>query len=359
MPSASLALHGLPSWYYLCTFFAALAVVVTSTPIVRAIALNFGYVDLPSARKVHRQPIPRIGGIAIFVGTAVALLIVYLLGGMELLTAKTIPGILGVSLGSVCFFLIGLTDDLIGLSPIARLLLQCLVASLAWLIGVQIEFLTIPGLGLVQLGWLSLPMTVIWLAGVVNAINWIDGLDGLASGVSGIAATVIFVICLYTGQPAGALLVLALAGSLLGFLVYNFNPARIFMGDGGSYFIGFLLAGVSAIDLVKGATATAILLPILILAIPILDMSVVIFVRLRKGCSPFIADKQHLHHRLLKAGLSHRSTVFVIYAMTLWVGSLAIAFAGIPSSPVILGSATGILAYMIWKAWRSIRQSES
>lgn len=358
MSSSPFFFNSLQSWYYLIALLAAFSVVMICTPIVRTIALRCGKVDLPSARKVHQQPIPRLGGITICTGTLVALLITCVLGALNLFPHEAIPGIIGVGLGSICFFLIGLVDDLIGLSPITRLVLQCGVASLAWLIGVRIEFLSLPGLGLIQLGWLGLPLTVIWLTGVVNAINWIDGLDGLASGVSGIAAVVLSIICLHTGQLAPALIMLALSGSLLGFLFYNFNPAQIFMGDGGSYFIGFLLASVGVIGLAKSATATAILLPFLILGVPIFDMTAVIITRLCGGSSPFTADKRHLHHRLLKAGLSHRLTVLVIYTIALWVGSLAIAFVGISSSLAIFGSSTSLLGYMTWKALQSVQQTK-
>lgn len=237
----------------------------------------------------------------------------------------------GVTLGGLAFFLIGLADDLFSLSPFIRLLMQATVAAVAWWMGVQIDFLNVPFDGLVQMGWLSLPITVIWLVGMANAINWIDGLDGLAAGVSGIAAVVMLVVTLFMQQPAAGLIAAALAGGALGFLRYNFNPAQIFMGDGGAYFMGFTLAGVGVIGLVKSTAVTAVLLPYLILAVPIVDMSAVILARLRHGKSPFVADKRHLHHRLLQAGLSQRLAVLFIYSLTLWVGSLALAFAGVPS----------------------------
>lgn len=225
--------------------------------------------------------------------------------------------------------------------------------------GVQIEFLTVPFVGLVSLPvWISVPVTVIWLVGMVNAINWIDGLDGLAAGVSGIAAVVMMIVCLFMNQPAAALIAAALAGGALGFLRYNFNPAQIFMGDGGAYFMGFTLAGVGTIGLVKSVTTVAVLLPYLILAVPILDMSAVIFDRIRSGRSPFIADKRHLHHRLLQAGLSHRLTVLFIYVLTLWVGTLALAFSGIPSGLGYAIGATVLLSYTGWKVSRHARQQQ-
>jgi UDP-GlcNAc:undecaprenyl-phosphate GlcNAc-1-phosphate transferase len=223
---------------------------------------------------------------------------------------------------------------------------------------VDIEFLSIPGMGIVPLAaWISLPVTVVWLVGMANAINWIDGLDGLAAGVSGIAAMLMMVVALFMNQPAAALVAAAVAGGSLGFLRYNFNPAQIFMGDGGAYFMGFTLAGVGVIGLVKGVTTAAVLLPYLILAVPILDMSAVILARLRQGLSPFVADKRHLHHRLLNAGLSHRFTVLFIYALTLWVGSVALAFSGMPSGLAYALGATALLSYAAWKARRHTSRS--
>jgi UDP-GlcNAc:undecaprenyl-phosphate GlcNAc-1-phosphate transferase len=277
-----------------------------------------------------------------------------LLGGTDFLNLELI----GLGLGGICFFLIGLIDDLVGLSPITRLVLQSAVASLVWLIGVRIEFMPLPGIGAIQLGWLSLPITIIWLAGVVNAINWIDGLDGLASGVSGIAAITLFIICSSTGHPLAALFALALSGSLLGFLFYNFNPAQIFMGDGGSYFIGFLLASIGVVSLFQTPSSIAIPIPFLVLAVPIVDMSAVIIARVSTGSSPFKADCRHLHHRLLKAGLSHRFTVLVIYTLALWSGSLATVLMGIANSYVFFASATSLLAFMTWKILSSLRQTE-
>lgn len=349
--------------YHILAFAISAAVVLCSTPVVKQIALRSGRVDLPGDRKVHNRPMVRLGGVSIYLGTLLALLLVWWLGGFIDSTGQHLPPgkeyeIWGVTVGGLVFFLIGLLDDLFGLSPITRLLLQGVVAALAWKVGVQIEFLTIPFVGLVSLPDLvSLPITVIWLVGMANAINWIDGLDGLAAGVSGIAAVVMLMVSLFMHQPAAGLIAAALAGGTLGFLRYNFNPAQIFMGDGGAYFIGFTLAGVGVIGLVKSVTTAAVVLPYLILAVPILDMSAVILDRLRSGKSPFIADKRHLHHRLLNAGLSHRLTVLFIYALTLWVGSLALAFSGMPSGLAYALAATLLLTYAGWKVRKHARQT--
>lgn len=339
-----------PQIYHLVAFLISAFVVLWTTPVVKKIGLKSGRVDKPNERKVHDRPIVRLGGVSIFAGTIIALLIVWQAGGFGILPPEKESEIWGVTLGGLGFFLIGLADDLFNLSPFVRLLMQAIVASWAWHSGVQIEFLTIPGVGLVTLpdaiGWL---ITIIWLVGMANAINWIDGLDGLAAGVSGIAAIVMLIVSLFMHQPAAALIAAALAGGSLGFLRYNFNPAQIFMGDGGAYFMGFTLAGVGVMGLVKSTV------PYLILAVPIVDMSVVILARLRHGKSPFAADKRHLHHRLLQAGLSHRLTVLFIYTLTLWVGSLALAFAGLPKGVAFALGATLLLGYTSWQVWRTSR----
>lgn len=348
--------------YHLISFLVASLVVLWTTPIVKKIALKSGRLDKPGGRKIHKRPMVRLGGVSIFAGTIAALLIVWWTGGFGILPPNKEYEVWGVILGGIAFFLIGLADDLFGLSALSRLVIQSIVAGFAWAAGVQIDFLTIPLVGLVTLpDWISLPITIIWLVGVVNAINWIDGLDGLAAGVCGIAAVVMLIVCLFMKQPAAALIAAALAGSCFGFLRYNFNPAQIFMGDGGAYFMGFTLAGVGIIGLVKGVTTVAItvavILPYIILAVPILDMSAVILDRLRRGKSPFTADKRHLHHRLLQAGLSQRRAVLFIYSLTLWVGTLALAFSGMPSGLGYAIGATVLLSFTSWRVWKTSRQS--
>jgi UDP-GlcNAc:undecaprenyl-phosphate/decaprenyl-phosphate GlcNAc-1-phosphate transferase len=350
----------LSSVYLVCAFLTSALTVWAITPTVKQAALQWNVVDRPNHRKVHQKPMVRLGGVAIFAGFMVSLFSLWILHAFDSIPAAKTTEMWGLILGAVAFFAIGLADDLLNLPPLTRLVIQIGVASLAWYSGVQIDFLTIPGMGLVKLPEiLSLVMTVVWLVGMANAINWIDGLDGLAAGVSGIAAISMLVTCVFMKQPASALLAASLAGSSLGFLRYNFNPAQIFMGDGGAYFIGFALAGISITGLVKSVTTMAVLLPYLILAVPILDMSAVILDRLSRGKSPFIADKRHLHHRLLSAGISHRRTVLFIYSLTLWVGSLAMAFSGVPSGLGYASAATTLLGFNGWQVWRIARESEA
>ena len=340
--------------YYLVAFVTSLVVVLIFTPIVNRVGHMTGYVDQPNERKIHKRPMVRLGGVAIFMGFMVALVTVWILGAFGLPSYEKEWEVWGVVIGALLFFCIGLADDLFSLSPVMRLFLETVAASLAWYWGVKIEFLSLPFVGgLFDLGWFSLPITIFWLVGMANAINFIDGVDGLAAGVAGISAVVMLIVSLFLHQPGAALIAAALAGGSLGFLRYNFNPAQIFMGDGGAYFMGFTLAGLGAIGLVKSVAVTAVLLPYLILAVPLLDMSAVIISRLSQGRSPFSADNRHLHHRLLKAGVSQRMTVLFIYALTLWVGSLALGFSNIPSGWGFAIAATVILLYVSWQIWRT------
>lgn len=341
---------------YLVAFLAAACVVLWATPVVKAVGIRSGQLDFPDERKIHQQPMVRLGGVSIFFGNLVALLLLWGAGAFGGLRTEQEYEIWGVTIGGVLFFLIGLADDLFHLSPFSRLLMQFGVAAAAWGVGVRIEFVNLPGRGIWPFPvWLSLLITLLWLVGMANAINFMDGLDGLAAGVSGIAAVVMLIVTLLLDRPAAAMLAAALAGACLGFLRYNFNPAQIFMGDGGAYFLGFTLAGIGVIGVAKGVTTLAVALPFFILAVPILDMSTVILKRLARGKSPFHPDKGHLHHRLLKAGLSQRHSVLLIYAMTLWGGSLALALAGLPAGGTYLGGASLVLAGVAWGAWQRQR----
>jgi len=319
------------------------------TPLVHKVGLQWGYVDQPGKRKVHQQPIVRIGGVAIFTGMMLSVLVLFLSNQFHTLATPALLQIVGILLGGAGFFLIGLLDDIFNLSPFIRLFLQGLVVCLSWTFGVRVDTLPIPFVGAVSTGVLSLPITFFWLAGVANAINWMDGLDGLAGGVSAIAAVGFSLLCWH--NPPLASIGFALAGSLLGFLRYNINPARIFMGDGGSYFIGFTLAAIGSVGFMQGATFTTAFLPFLILAIPIADMVRVIVSRLWDRKSPFFPDQRHLHHKLLKANFSVRASVKFVWCLMVWFGSWAAIVAAIPYSVAALLATSVLLGIVSQPLW--------
>ncbi|MEB3159396.1 MAG: MraY family glycosyltransferase [Synechococcus sp.] len=317
-------------------------------PLVLKLGLRHGLIDQPDPRKQHATPMVRLGGVGMVFGFCVALAVTWGIGGFGLLEANRDQLIWTTLAGSLCFFVIGLADDLFALSPWPRLAGQVAVSIVVWSQGVRIGAIDFPWLGdsasaLVLPDLLSLAATVIWLVGITNAINWLDGLDGLAAGVAGIAAIGLLSVSFSLSQPAAGLLAAALAGSCFGFLRHNFNPARIFMGDGGSYFLGFTLASVSIVGPAKGLTTVSLLLPLLILSLPLADMSAVIMGRLSDGHSPFYPDRRHLHHRLLRAGFSHRRTVLLIYVFTQWLAALAMVVANVEMRFLWLALATAVL----------------
>jgi len=330
------------------SFVLAAGITTSLVPVVRSFGLRLGLTDKPDPRKQHSTPMVRLGGIAMVLGFGLALTAIWLLGGFGLLAPARDQLIWSTLAGSLCFFLIGLADDLFALSPWPRLAGQVVVSSVIWSEGVRIGAIDLPwlsaaGTPIVLPDSLSLIATVIWLVGITNAINWLDGLDGLAAGVAGIAAVGLVSVSFSLHQVAAGFLAAALAGSCLGFLRHNFNPARIFMGDGGSYFLGFTLAAVSIVGPAKGLTTVSLLLPLLILSLPLADMSAVIMGRLREGRSPFHPDRRHLHHRLLRAGFSHRRTVLLIYVFTQWLAALALVVANAEMRFLWLALATAIL----------------
>ena len=341
-----MTIHGI----YAAAALISGGIALGATPLVKSVALKFKQLDTPSARKVHHQPTVRLGGVAIFTATLLSLLCIWMTGALRNFTSETLATLSLLLLGGSGFFLIGFADDLFDLSAFNRLWMQGAIASLLWGLGLQINTLTLPGLTEpVLLGWLSLPITVFWMAGVVNAINWIDGLDGLATGITSIAAATLITLGIALSQPVTALVGAALLGSLLGFLVYNYSPATIFMGDGGSYFIGFILAGLCIVGPQHSNSPFATLLPLIILAIPLGDMTYVILSRLYRRQSPFSADNLHLHHRLLSRKLTHETTVWIMYMLTLATSSLALVLLGIASALTLFVGLTVLLCFLAWQ----------
>jgi len=280
-----------------------------------------------------------------------AVLLGWLSGFLPATPAYLSLQLIGILLGGTGFFLIGLLDDIFHFSPFIRLFLQGLVVCFSWVCGVRVDVLPVPFVGAVSTGLLSLPITFFWLAGVANAINWMDGLDGLAGGVSAIAALVFGLICWQ--NPPLALVALALAGSLVGFLRYNLNPARIFMGDGGSYFLGFTLAAIGAVGLMQAPLLGSVALPFWVLAVPISDMTRVILSRLWDRKSPFFPDQRHLHHKLLQAHFSVRAAVRLVWSLSAWFGSWVLVAAALPYSPIALVLSSGLLILTSFPLWQA------
>ena len=280
-----------------------------------------GLVDVPNERKIHTKPISRIGGVAIWASTMLTFLCLVLMSYYPY--GKLMSGIL---LGSSLMFLLGLIDDIYGLGAKFKLLVQVSIATIVYLLGVQIN--TIPFLNLDLAWWLSYPITMLWIVVISNAVNFIDGVDGLAGSVVTVNALTlaILAITLSPPNPISALIGFILAGSMLAFLTFNFNPAKIFMGDSGALFAGFLLATISITGVMKVATLS-ILLPFVVLAVPIIDITYASLRRIAKGKSPFVADAEHIHHKLLHAGFSQKKTVVILTSVAILAGGLACLFA--------------------------------
>ncbi|MBS3969450.1 MAG: undecaprenyl/decaprenyl-phosphate alpha-N-acetylglucosaminyl 1-phosphate transferase [Clostridia bacterium] len=315
----------------------AFLVAFISTPIVLRLAKKWGAMDAPCDRKVHTFAMPRMGGLAIYAGFIAAVL------ATQTIDAK----LAGILIGCTIIVLLGIADDIKGLSPKVKLAGQTLAALVVVLFGVKVSILTNPFADVLFLEnfKLAIPFTVLWIVGVTNAVNLIDGLDGLAAGTSGIAAVTIGVVAFLEGHLAVAVLAIILAASVFGFLPFNFNPAKIFMGDTGSMFLGFTLSVLAVVGLTKSTTVISVFIPVVILGIPIFDTMYAITRRFLNGTPIFQADKEHLHHQLLNMGLTHKQTVLVIYAVNLCLGSSAVLMSLIapPQAVVILIGLTVIM----------------
>ncbi|HXF35726.1 MAG TPA: MraY family glycosyltransferase, partial [Actinomycetota bacterium] len=338
---------------YLIVFGASAGVAFLATPLVRLLALRTGAVDHPSDRKVHPRPTPTLGGLAMFLGLLAGLGASRLLPVFDELNRRSSEP-LAALVAATAIVLVGAIDDLRGISPPAKVAGQVLAAGLMILAGVQLLWFVLPGLGVLALSPdLAVPLTVLWTLAIVNAVNLIDGLDGLAAGMVAIAATAFFVYMERSpstfGAGSGAALLSAIAaGVAVGFLPWNFHPARIFMGDSGAMLLGVLLA-VATISGVgrnpyppTGGDVAVILIPLfvplLVLAIPLLDVCFAIVRRVRRGRRITAPDKEHIHHRLLDIGHSHRGAVLLMYLWSVLISGSGLAVAFIDSRPLVAGT---------------------
>jgi UDP-GlcNAc:undecaprenyl-phosphate/decaprenyl-phosphate GlcNAc-1-phosphate transferase len=304
--------------FLLPVFIIAFFTTMLLTPIVKKIAIRKNILDTPSERKMHKKPIPHLGGIAIYAGFIVSLLF-----SVTVLKIPLSP-LFGILIGSSIIVVLGLLDDIFSLKPTYKLLGQIFAAFATYSCGISINFITHPAGGIAYLDLLSLPLTIIWIVGIINTINLIDGSDGLAAGVSAISACVLTFVAFRMGQIPAAVLAIIIFGNCLGFLRYNFSPAQIFMGDTGSMFLGYLLATISIIGVLKTTITLSLVVPLLVLGIPILDTAFTIIRRMKNKQAIFKPDKGHFHHRLLNLGLSHKQVAIYIYICSILLGSFAI-----------------------------------
>jgi len=342
--------------HVLSLVFIALLVTVLLTPVVRRLSVQWGLVDEPDARKVHTKPVSRLGGVAIFAGFMAAVAAQWIgevFFDLPGLFVDTRTELIGVLIGMVLIFLLGLLDDIYTLGPGIKFMGQLVAASVVVIAGLRIDFIGSPLSGnLVALGLLGIPITLIYIAGFTNVINLIDGLDGLAAGVTAIAASTFLVLALQASHWGAAALSAALIGACIGFLRYNFNPASIFMGDSGALFLGFALATISLMGVMKTVAAIALAVPLLIIGVPVFDTGSAIIRRLKHKRPIQEADKGHIHHRLLGRGFDQRQTVLIIYA---WSGALAVGALAMRWSPgvikyvafLVLAILTGFMAYWL------------
>ena len=313
---------------FVTTFSCAIAGSALLTPLVEKLAVHCCAIDKPNERKVHKKPIPLWGGIAIAAGFILAVIISIFAFDIvrKAIDDKTTRNLIGIAIGGVLMLVVGMIDDKISIPAKVKLLCQIVIAVILIKFDVVITFLTIPGKGLVFLPtWFSWFATIFWIVGFTNAINLMDGLDGLLAGVSTIFALLFFIVSFLKGQYIVALLMMGLAGASLGFLRYNFNPARIFMGDTGSLFLGFMYASLSIMGALKVASTAALFIPLLIMGLPVLDTSFAIIRRFLKRKPIFSPDKEHVHHRLLSYGLSQKQAVFYIYLISGTLGAIGLS----------------------------------
>lgn len=327
---------------YFVPFLIALIVAYVLTPGVKKLAIKVGAVDKPNERKVHTHAIPRLGGLAIYVGFMAAVLF----------CVPVRHELLGLLLGCTAIVALGIWDDICNIPAKVKLVGQIVAACIPIAFGIQIEWLTNPFGTLIVLPELvAIPVTIFWIIGFTNTVNLIDGLDGLAAGVSFIASVSMFLLAYTMNQYLPAMIIVAMAGAALGFLQYNFNPAKIFMGDTGSMLLGYTMAVAAVLGLVKTAATIALVVPLIALGLPILDTLFAIIRRKMSGVPIFQPDKGHLHHRLLALGMSQKQAVLIMYFVSIVLGIVALFVANV-SYQTGIATVLVVLAVIIYTAKR-------
>lgn len=328
----------------LLAFVVSLVIAYLMTPPVKDFAGRVGAIDVPKdERRVHDHPIPRMGGIAIFLGFVISLL----------LFVNMSTQVMGLLVGAVIIAVMGAVDDIVNLSPMVKLAFQLLAAIVAVRSGLVFDVISNPNVfaeeTTIEIGFLSVPLTILWIVGCTNAMNLIDGLDGLAVGVAAISSTSMLIVSLLVAEPVVSVILAALTGACLGFMPYNMNPAKIFMGDVGSQLLGFVLATASIMGLFKMHAIFTFFVPMLSLALPLTDTIFAFCRRISHGQSPFHADRGHFHHRLLAMGLSQKQAVAVLYTISGVMGLLAVILAAdTPAQRVICLVVIGLLLIGMW-----------
>ncbi|MFQ5456839.1 MAG: glycosyltransferase family 4 protein [Myxococcota bacterium] len=317
---------------YLIVLIAAALVTLFATPLARHAALRLGVVDRPGARKVHMTPMPLLGGLALAAGFAAGCVLGFGLDGERIIGSP----LMGLAAGAFLILLLGVYDDRFGADAKLKLSVQTLAAILVVASGSRIAILTNPLGGHWHLGVLAVPISILWIVGITNAMNLIDGLDGLATGIGAIVSLTLLAIAIPDPVTFIPITAAALAGACLGFLRFNFPPARIFLGDTGSLLLGFLIAVIGMQGFLKGATALALLVPLLAVGLPVIDTALAILRRSARRTHLFRADREHLHHRLVRIGLSQRQAVAVMYWVSVFLALTALTLRDLPPQKGIL-----------------------
>ena len=341
------ALLALPFvWRLVLAIGLSVTVSFMATPAVKRMAYKIGAVDVPKdGRRMHDHPIPRLGGLAI----ALAFILV------SLLTVELDHQMQGIMLGGIVILVLGVLDDSLTLPALPKFIVQIVAASIVVAHGCAIQFITNPFSSEVgacfDLGVFAVPVTIIWIVTLTNAVNFIDGLDGLAVGVSGISAGTMLVISLLVAEPQVAMVMACLLGACIGFIPYNKNPATIFMGDTGSTFLGFILAAMSIQGFFKLYAIISFVVPFLILGVPIFDITFAVLRRLARHQNPMTADREHIHHRLIDMGFSQKQTVAITYTLTgiLGLAAVLLTSSGEVKALILIGSVivVGALGMMV------------
>lgn len=329
---------------YLILFLISFGVSVSAMPLLKRIAFRYGImIDNPGMRKVHGQALPRNGGLGLVFAYGVSMCIGLV---MQPAAYAALLDLMGITLSSLVIVLLGVHDDIRGLNASKKFAVQTGAALIFLVFDGGITHIYIPFWRTVELlPPLGILLTILWMVGVTNAFNLIDGMDGLAGGVAMIAAFVLFILSLISGKVLVAMITISLCGGCLGFLIHNYPPSSIFMGDCGSMFLGFTLAAISIKYAYKSATTASILIPMAILGVPLLDTTFAIARRLRRGHSPFRPDGEHIHHRLLNLGLNPRRAGLILYGVCVFLGAAAFIATTVHShvASIIVTAAIGLL----------------